>query len=120
MKREGPPNCSKRFPDSHGELYRSTWEAEVSDLLKGVGCDFEYERRDEVTGTHPDFYFKNLAMYLEIHPVLPDQKVIPPNCVLTTTKEASLVTAEVLALLDACCYLKQKLLEESSSTVPVS
>lgn len=65
-----------------GRRYRSTWEARFAEMCDRAGLPFEYERRDQVTGTKPDFYFPAFDRYIELHPDCWGPKVMPPNGIL--------------------------------------
>jgi len=62
-------------------------------LLKELTVQFEYEKKDTVTGKRPDFYFPDLDRYLEIHPDIYGAKILPENCVLVKTQKHAEISA---------------------------
>ena len=111
----------KRF-EFNSIRYRSSWEVKFAKVLVQNRIRFEYERFDIKTHTYPDFYFHEIDLYVEIHPVHPEKKVIPSNCVLVSTLEDTLCLANILAdktlnligrePIDLVMYLRQAILEQ--------
>jgi len=127
----------KKF-EYNGQKYRSSWEVDFAKIITDGNINFEYERYDKTTKTWPDFYFPWIDRYVEIHPVKPELKVIPKNCVMVITKKQSDTIAKCIVFkknkpafektmsdmksreikkeydnaLDLCMYLKQALLEQ--------
>ena len=105
----------------NGTRYRSSWEVIFAKDLVERGIEFEYERYDVETNTHPDFYFQDKDFYVEIHPVFPELKKIPKNCVLVTTIKDSLFLSKLFGTrswkrnkkisIDLVIYLRQAIAE---------
>lgn len=138
MDRGVLPKSWKRH-EYNGLLLRSKWEVEVAKLLDLLCIKYEYERKDTVTKTRPDFYFPQLDRYLEIHPDIYGQKPYIPNQVIVKTKEHALYSVLAIgfkinpdaaksylsstrslekhekAMMSLAMYLKQALMERDNS-----
>lgn len=95
MIKDNDKSFTKKTCEYNGEKYRSNWEIEVVKILNKNNILFEYERKDEITQTRPDFYFKEIDYYLEVHPdYWGENKIIPDNCLLVKTLEDAKAAAE--------------------------
>jgi hypothetical protein len=95
--REGTnPALGRTRCEYNGIRYRSKWEAEAAEIFTRFGVPFEYERRDESTGTFPDFYFPETDLYFEIHPDKWGPKALPRNGFLVKTQSEVGVAALII------------------------
>ena len=65
-----------------GYKFRSKWEVRFYQLLNAAEIEFEYEKYNPATENFPDFYIKELDLYVEFHPDWYGKKRMPKGGIL--------------------------------------